>query len=149
MNKKQNYITDEERENCQKVADAFAELFEDTDLTVVNAGKYGFIKLQYFRTHLGFDNAISFNDSKSLFNDLWEEWLDTQLLDIAGDTPIKEMDYEDILKCLPPEKQQELLDMRKHFAEKAGVGDILDKSARKSTENEMANSSTACGNTFT
>lgn len=135
MSKKQTYITDEERENCQKVVDAFAELFENTDLTVINAGKYGFIKLQYFRTEIGFDNAISFNDSKSLFNDLWDEWLDTQLLDIADDTPMKEMDYEDILKCLPPEKQQKLLDMRKRFAEKAGVGDILDNSAQKSAEN--------------
>lgn len=131
MNNKQTYITDEERENCQKVVDAFAELFENTDLTVINAGKYGFIKLQYFRTDIGFDNAISFNDSKILFNDLWNEWLDTQLLDIAGESPMKEMDYEDILKCLSPEKQQKLLDMRKYFAEKAEVGDILDKPAKK------------------
>ena len=76
----------------------------------------------------------SFNDSRSLFNDLWAEWLDTQLLDIASDTPMKEMDYEDILKCLPPEKQQELSDMRKRFAEKAGVGDT----AQKSEENKMS-----------
>ena len=145
MNKKQNYITDEERENCQKVADAFAELFEDTDLTVVNAGKYGFIKLQYFRTHLGFDNAISFNDSKSLFNDLWEEWLDMQLPDIAGDTSMEETDCGDILKCLPPEKQQELLDMRKRLAEKAGIEDMPDKTtqtkpltADKRGENKMS-----------
>ena len=79
MNKKKTYITDEEKEKCQKVVDAFAELFENEDLTVVNAGKYGFIKLQYFRSHLGFDNAFSFNDSKRLFNDLWNEWLDTQI----------------------------------------------------------------------
>lgn len=92
--------------------DAFTELFENTDLTVINAGKYGFIKLQYFRTDICFDNAISFNDSKSLFNDLWEEWLDTQLLDKAGETPMKEMNYEDILKYLLPEKQQKLLDIR-------------------------------------
>lgn len=145
MNKKQTYITDEERENCQKVVDAFAELFENEDLAVVNAGKYGFIKLQYYRNHVGFDNAFSFNDSRHLFNDLWDEWLDTQLLNIAGDTPMAEMDYEDILKCLPPEKQQELLDMRKRLAEKAGVGDMLDKitqtkhlTADKRGENKMS-----------
>lgn len=130
MNKKQTYITDEERENCQKVVDAFAELFENEDLAVVNAGKYGFIKLQYYRSNLGFDNAFSFNDSRRLFNDLWEEWLDTQLLDIAGDTPMTEMDYGDILKCLPPEKQQELLDMRKRLAEKAGIEDMPDKTTQ-------------------
>lgn len=126
MDKKQTYITDEERKNCQKVVDAFAKLFEDEDLIVVDAGKYGFIKLQYFRTDFGFDNAIFFNDSLNLFNDLWGEWLDTQLLNIAGDTPMAEMDYEDILKCLPLEKQQEFMDMRKHLAEKAGVGDMSD-----------------------
>ena len=130
MNKKQTYITDEEKEKCQKVVDAFAELFENEDLAVVNAGKYGFIKLQYYRNHVGVDNAFSFNDSRHLFNDLWDEWLDTQLLNIAGDTPMAEMDYGDILKCLPPEKQQELLDMRKRLAEKAGVGDMPDKPAQ-------------------
>ena len=124
MNKKQTYITDEEKENCQKVVDAFAELFENEDLTVVNAGKYGFIKLQYYRNHVGFDNAFSFNDSRILFNDLWEEWLDMQIPDIAGDTLMEEMDCEDILKCLPPEKQQELSDMRKRLVEQAGVWDI-------------------------
>lgn len=145
MNKKQTYITDEERENCQKVVDAFAELFENEDLTVVNAGKYGFIKLQYYRNHVGFDNAFSFNDSRRLFNDLWQEWLDTQLLDIACDTPMEEMDYEDILKCLPPEKQRELLDMRERLAEKAGIGDMPDKTtqtkhltADKRGENKMS-----------
>ena len=50
MNKKQTYITDGEREKCQKVVDAFSELFENEDLTVINAGKYGFIKLQYLMT---------------------------------------------------------------------------------------------------
>lgn len=116
MNKKQTYITDEEKENCQKVVDAFAELFENEDLTVVNAGKYGFIKLQYYRNHVGFDNAFSFNDSRRLFNDLWQEWLDTQLLDIVGDTPMEETDCGDIPKCLSQEKQQELLDMHKRLA---------------------------------
>ena len=145
MNKKQTYITDEEKEKCQKVVDAFAELFENEDLAVVNAGKYGFIKLQYYRNHVGFDNAFSFNDSRHLFNDLWDEWLDTQLLDIAGDTPMAEMDYGDILKCLPPEKQQELLDMRKRLAEKAGIEDMPDKTtqtkpltANKRGENKMS-----------
>ncbi len=138
MDKKQTYITDEEREKCQKVVDAFAELFENEDLTVVNAGKYGFIKLQYYRTHLGFDNAFAFNDSRSLFNDLWTEWLDTQLLGIEIDTPMEEMDYGDKMKYLPQEKQQELLDMRKRLAEKAGVGDMPDRTVQKTMENKIS-----------
>lgn len=138
MIKKQTYITDGEREKCQKVVDAFAELFDNGDLTVVDAGKYGFVKLQYFRNHLGFDNAISYNDSRSLFNDLWEEWIDTQLHDIAGDTPMGEVDHGDTPECPVPEKTRELLDMRERFAEKAGVGDILDKTAQKRGENKMS-----------
>ena len=40
------YITEEERKKCQNVADAFRELYELTDVVVVDAGKYGFVKLQ-------------------------------------------------------------------------------------------------------
>lgn len=124
---KKRYITDEEKTNCQKVADAFVELYENEDLIVLNAGKYGFVKLQYFKFPFGFDNADIFFDSRSLFDELWEEWLDTQLLNIAGGTPMEEMDYADILKCLPEEKRKELLDMRLHFAEKTGIEGILEK----------------------
>lgn len=102
----QTYITDEERKKCQKVADAFEELFENEDLIVLNAGKYGFVKLQYFKFPVGFDNIGIFYDSKSLFNELWEEWLNTRLLNIATGTPMEEMDYADILKCLPEEEQK-------------------------------------------
>lgn len=128
MNTKQTFITDEEKENCQKVADAFAELFDNEDIIVLNAGRYGFVKLQYFKFPFGFDNADIFYDSKSLFDELWEEWLDTQLLNIATGTPMEEMDYADILKCLPEEKRNELLDRRLRFAEKTGIEGILDKS---------------------
>ena len=58
---------------------------------------------------------------------------------------MEEMDYEDILKCLPPEKQRELLDMRERLAEKAGIGDMPDKTtqtkhltADKRGENKMS-----------
>ena len=124
----QIYITDEERMKCQKVADAFAELFENEDLIVLNAGRYGFVKLQYFKYPAGFETTDIFYDSKSLFDGLWEDWLNTQLLNIVTGTPMEEMDYADILKCLPEEKQKDLLDRRLHFAEKTGIEGILDKS---------------------
>ena len=91
---KKQYITDEEKTNCQKVADAFAEIYEDEDFIVLNAGKYGFVKLQYFKFPFGFDNADIFYDSRSLFDELWEEWLDTQILNIAGGTPMEETQHE-------------------------------------------------------
>ena len=45
---KEIYITDSEREKCRKVADAFAELYEIENILVVDAGRYGFVKLQYY-----------------------------------------------------------------------------------------------------
>ena len=125
MDKATTYITDEERINCQKVADAFAEISDDEDLIVVNAGKYGFVKLQYFKLPFGFDSITTFFDSQSLFDDLWEEWLDTQLFNFSAGTPMEEMDYEDILKCLPRERQKELADKRLYFAKKAGIESII------------------------
>lgn len=134
MFKKQTYIIDEEKINCQKVADAFSELYENEDLLVLNAGRYGFVKLQYFRLSFGFDSATVFTDSQSLFEDLWNEWIDTQLLCLAIGTPMEEMEYGDILKCLPKEKQKELLDKRFYFAEKTGIANLIVKTREESKE---------------
>lgn len=134
MDKAKTYITDEERIKCQKVADAFAEISEYEDLMVFNAGKYGFVKIQYFKLPFGFDSVTTYFDSRSLFDDLWEEWLDTQLLNFAAGTPMEEMDYEDILKRLPKERQKELADKRSYFAEKAGIENLLLERTEKPKE---------------
>ena len=134
MHIKQTYITDEEVINCQKVADVFAELYESEDLLVLNAGRYGFVKLQYFNVQFGFDTACVFADSRSLFDDLWHEWMDTQLLSLAKGTPMEEMDFKDIFKCLSKEKQKELLDKRSYFAEKTGIANLLLERTEKSQE---------------
>ena len=118
---KQTYITDIERERCQKVADAYSELYESDNLVVLDAGRYGFVMLQYYTKDRGFDDMYTYTDSRVLFESLWEEWIDTQLLTIARGTPMAEMDYDDIFKCLPKEKQKELMDRRMYFAEKAGL----------------------------
>ncbi len=120
-----SYITDEEVMNCQKVADAFSEQFGNESITVLNAGRYGFVKLQYFKFPYGFDDMQSYYDSKSLFHDLWEEWLHMQLIYLSADTPMEDMDYDDILKCLAEEKRRELLDKQFYFAEKTGVENLL------------------------
>ncbi len=62
---KKIYITEEERAKCQKVADAFAELYEIENIVVLDVGKYGFV------------DAITFTDSVALFEELWGEWLNT------------------------------------------------------------------------
>lgn len=72
---KEKYITDDEREKCRKVADAFAELYEIENILVVDAGRYGFVKLQYYRPPQGFEDAITFTDSQSMFENLWRNGL--------------------------------------------------------------------------
>lgn len=42
---KQIYITEEEREKCQKVVDVFAELYEMENIVVLDAGRYGFVEI--------------------------------------------------------------------------------------------------------
>ena len=44
------------------------------------------------------------------------------MLALTKDTPMSELDYEDIFKCLYKDKQEELMPKRDYFAEKAGIG---------------------------
>ena len=46
-----------------------------------------------------------------MFENLWEEWFDTQLL-LAKGTPMARMGYSEIFECLPKEKQKELTDKK-------------------------------------
>lgn len=118
---KEVYITAEERKKCQKVADAFAELYEIENILVMDAGKYGFVKLQYYSKQRGFENVFTFVDSKSLFDDLWQEWFDTKLILRARETPMQEMDYEEIFNCLSEQEKNELLDRKTEFAKAAEI----------------------------
>lgn len=116
---KQVYITEEERAKCRKVADAFAEL-EDVDIVVVDVGRYGFVKLEYYTPPTGFENDYTFTDSGSLFEDLWEEWLHTQLVMLAREMGMTDV-YGEVFNALPEEKQSELVGRKADFAEKAGI----------------------------
>ncbi|MDE7416840.1 MAG: hypothetical protein K2N44_11185 [Lachnospiraceae bacterium] len=110
-----NYITDEERKKCQQVVDAFAELYELTDVVVVDAGKYGFVKLQYYREPQGFEVMSTFTDSGKLFDALWQDWFEEQVLAAVLGTPLEELEYEEIFAMLPKEKQDELMDKKTYF----------------------------------
>ena len=115
------FITEEEKEKCRKVMEAYAELYEKTDVLVVDAGKYGFVKLQYFNAEKGFDDAVSFLESQTMFEDLWEEWRILFLLDFAKGTSMVELDYKHIFQCLPDDKKSELMNKKIYFAERAGI----------------------------
>lgn len=87
----------------------------------MDAGGYGFVKLQYYSKQRGFENVFTFVDSKSLFDDLWQEWFDTKLILRARETPMQEMDYEEIFNCLSEQEKNELLDRKTEFAKAAEI----------------------------
>lgn len=117
----ETFISDEEREKCRRVAEAFREVLEGEDLVVLDAGRFGFVKLQYYKLPWGFDNVFTFLDAGALFEDLWEEWLDSQLLDYAKGTPMVEMDYDQIFRCMPKEKQEALMRKKDELRKEAGL----------------------------
>ena len=113
-------ISDEEHANCQRVADAFSEIYS-AGLLVLDAGRYGFVKLHYFHPPFGFDEAGIFTTSKDLFNDLWNEWISLRLLALTKGTPLADLDYQDMFQCLPAEKQQEFMDKQRYFIGRYGI----------------------------
>ena len=118
---KQVYITEEERVKCQKVVDAFAELYEIENIVVLDAGRYGFIELKYYKPPHGFEDAKTFTDSVALFEELWEEWLNTKLYLIAKGTSLLEKGYKGVFESLPEEKQSELIVRKADFAKAAEI----------------------------
>lgn len=118
---KKIYITEEERAKCQRVADAFAELYDMADIVAADVGRYGFVVLKYYIPPHGFEDAITFTDSVALFEGLWEEWLNTKLYLLAKGTPMLEKGYKGIFESLSKEKQSELIVRKANFAKVAGI----------------------------
>ena len=101
---KQIYITEEEREKCKKVANAFLEIYQEDDVLVVDAGRFGFVKLQNYMLNEGFDSVTTYTDSRDMLEDLWQEWLITQLFALSKGTPMEDFTQEELLKILPKKK---------------------------------------------
>ena len=119
---KKIYITDDEKEKCGKVVEAFAELYEMENILVIDAGRYGFVELKYYRPPEGFEDVITFTESRSMFEELWEEWLNTKLFLLAKGTPMDGMGYSDIFNSLSGEKQKDLMNKKNDFMKKAEMG---------------------------
>ena len=119
---KKTYITEAERKKCRRVADAFAELYEMTDIVVVDVGRYGFVMLKYYTPPHGFEEDETFTDSKALFEALWQEWLDMKLYLIAKGIPLLEKGYKGVFESLSEEKQSELIRRKAAFVRMAGIG---------------------------
>ena len=117
---KKNYITNIEHEKCKKAAKAYAEL-EQEDIILVDVGRYGFLMLQYFQPLSIFDDVITFTESKKMFDFLWDEWLYSQLIYIAKEMQIVDIDYDDVFDLLTTDQQQKLLSKRNYFLKKASM----------------------------
>lgn len=118
---KQVYITEEERAKCQKAVDAFAELYEMENIMVIDVGRYGFVELKYYKPPHGFEDAKTFTDSVALFEELWEEWLNTKLYLMAKGTSLLEKGYKGVFESLPEEKQSKLIVRKADFAKTAEI----------------------------
>jgi len=88
---------------------------------VLDAGRYGFVELKYYKPPQGFEDAITFTDSVALFEDLWEEWLNTKLYLLAKGTPLLEKGYKGIFESLSKEKQSELIVRKANFSKAAEI----------------------------
>ena len=120
--KKESYISEDERQKCQKVIEAFAELFEMENSVVLDAGKYGFVFLLYYVEGQGFSEEKYFTDSLSLFEALWKEWLKTKLFLIGKDS--EELDqggYDGVFQSLSKEEQERLTSRKADFAMTAAI----------------------------
>lgn len=111
----EKYITEEQRARCRKVADAFAELYELTDVVVADAGRFGFVRLQWFSEGEGFDLAMVFSDSAELFEELWRIWYEHEVLTSVLGTPLAELDYDEIFQTLTKDRQEEISEKKKYF----------------------------------
>ena len=120
---KKVYITEEEWKKCRKVIDVFAELYkiEDEDILLIDAGRYGFVKLQCYTPSYGFEELDTYTDSNSLFEGLWEEWLNLNAFLLASEMQLADVLYDDLFNNLPKEKQAELIGRKANFAKKAGI----------------------------
>ncbi len=118
---KQVYITEEERAKCQKVTDAFAELYEMEKIVVLDAGRYGFVELKYYKPPHGFEEDATFTDGRALFDALWQEWFDTTLYLTAKKMQLDNIIYEEVFNCLSKEKKSSVIAKKADFARKAGI----------------------------
>lgn len=120
----ETYITEEQREKCRKVADAFTELYELADVMVADAGRFGFVRLQWFNEGEGFDSAVAYSDSSELFEELWRIWYEHEVLTPVLGTPLAELDYDEIFKTLSKDRQEEISKKKEYFLALCGGGII-------------------------
>lgn len=112
--KQQMNVTNSETEKCKRVVQAFDELFNRTNIVVLDTGQYGFALLKYndFNEFYSIKTYINSND---FFDALWQEWLKEELIELCANTPLIDLDYEDMFHGLPIRQQKILLEAKERF----------------------------------
>lgn len=64
---------------------------------------------------------ITFTDSRSMFENLWQEWFDTKLFLMAKNTPMEGKGSSEIFQCLPEQDRRALTDRKAYFAKMAEI----------------------------
>ena len=108
------YITNQETQKCKKVVQAFNDFLQQTDILVLDTGRYGFALLKYF-DHDEFGCIETYINSNELFDALWQEWIKEKLISLYIDTSIINFDYEEMFNKLSIKTQNEILEAREHF----------------------------------
>lgn len=116
----QSYITKEEQKKCRRVMRAFAKMYGKEDIAVLDMGKYGFVKLQYYYVPDGFYSVSTFTDSDELFIDLWREWRNYRLFSLTKNTPMADFEYKQKFQCLPRKMKEKIRKKKVYFARRAG-----------------------------
>ena len=115
------YISEEESAKCRKVVDAFIEFYELEEIFVIDAGRYGFVKLLYYSEYNGFETMKTYTSSRNLFDDLWSDWLDYQFYMMLSNTLADQLSSKEIFDSLPQIIQKELMEKRCYFEERAEI----------------------------
>ena len=118
---KQRYISERESRKCRRVAAVFKDMYRHENLLVLDAGVYGFIKLRDFSAPYGFDTVELFTDSRKLFEDLWKEWRNSQMISLMEGSPLEMLDYGDVYSRLPLPVRRKIRRIKRRMMQRAGV----------------------------
>lgn len=89
---------------------------------MVDAGKFGFAFLKWYGGE-SFDGNSVYQDSKELFDDLWQMWLDYKILDSVAGTEREDIDYKKLYEELSAETRKEYDEKRQQFLRLSGLCD--------------------------
>ena len=62
----------------------------------------------------GYFNISTYTNSIDLFDALWSEWVKEQLISLALNTPLIDLDYEEIFTSLPEKEKRKICDAGKY-----------------------------------